>query len=104
MPEFVSKRYGYEIAPGKAYYVQFATTQWQGTFPFGGGASVDTFLDFRDRKFIVAAMNVPASMSLSEWESKHVARMQSFCKKAYAFRDSTFGGVPAMGFMDICPD
>jgi hypothetical protein len=49
-------------------------------------------------------MNVPASMSLSAWESKHVARMQSFCKKAYAFRNSTLGGAPAKEFMEMCPE
>jgi hypothetical protein len=100
---FVSKRYGYEFVPGTGYYSQFATAQWRGTFPFGGGAGVDTFLNWHDEKFIVAAMRVPSATSLSEWEGKHVRTMHSYCKKAHAFRDSTLGGAPAREFMNVCP-
>jgi hypothetical protein len=101
---FVSKRYRYQFAPGSSFYATFATSQWRGAFPFGGDPGVDTFVDWRDRKFIVAAMNVPASMNVSEWEARHVSRMQSFCKQAHAFRRSTLGGVPAEEFIDACPD
>jgi hypothetical protein len=101
---FVSDRYRYQFDPGTGFYAQYATSQWHGAFPFGGDPGVDTFIDWHERKFIVAAMPVPASMRPSEWEAKHVARMQSFCKRAHAFRRSTLGGVAAMEFIDACPD
>jgi hypothetical protein len=101
---FVSKRYRYQFDPGGGFSAQYATSQWHGTFPFGGTPGVDTFIDWHDRKFIVAAMSVPASMQLSEWNAKHAARMQSFCKQAHAFRRSTLGGVAAREFVDACPE
>ena len=103
-PDFVSKRYAYQFNPGSGFFAQYATSQWRGAFPFGGDPGVDTFIDWHERKFIVAAMKVPASMRLSDWGAKHVARMQSFCKQAHAFRRSTLGGAPAIEFIDTCPD
>lgn len=102
-PGFVSKRYGYEFVPGDGYYSRFATAQWHGTFPFGDDAGVDVFVNWHDEKFIVAALKLPSATSVSEWEHKHVTTMQSYCRKAYAFRGSTLGGAPAREFMAVCP-
>lgn len=103
-PEFVSKRYAYRFAPGEGYYAKFASTQWRGDFPRGTEPGVEAFLDWNDRKFIVAALRIPASMTLPLWKANHVARMQTQCNRAHAFRNSTLGGAPAKEFLSVCPE
>jgi hypothetical protein len=103
--KFVSKRYGYEVVlPAGRYYAYYASMAWNGKeFPFGDRGKVDVFLENSDRKFIAAAARLPTGTTLRKWEASYIAVMQSFCKRARAFRNTTLGGVAAREFTIGCP-
>jgi hypothetical protein len=101
--KFVSKKYGYEIAPVGDWDGFDAYDAWTGNFPFGSSGEVDQIIGPGDRKFIVGAKRVLAGTTLRKWEASQIANMQSFCKKARAFRNTTLGGVAAREFSLVCP-
>ena len=82
---FVSKKYGYEIAPVGDWDGFDASFAWTGVFPRGSTGEVDMIIGPGDRKFIVGAKRVPAGTTLRKWEASQIANMQSVCKKARAF-------------------
>src|SRR5262245_33522043 len=100
---FVSQLYGYEIVLTSAWYASYPSDEWTGGFPEGASGQVDVITDPGDHKFIVGANRVPAGMKLRKWEATRIAAMQSVCKKATAFRNTTLGGVAAREFTLICP-
>jgi hypothetical protein len=103
--KFVSKRYGYEfVLPAGRYYATYASMAWDvKEFPFGDSGKVDVLAGASDRKFIAAATRLSTGTTLRKWEASFIALMQSFCKKAQAFRNTTLGGVPAREFTIGCP-
>jgi hypothetical protein len=83
--KYISKRYGYSIAPKGSYLFTPAKQQWDGRFPFGATGQVDLIAGwYVEDKFAVAAKPVPAGMTLSEWEACVEGVQQQFC---YGLRD-----------------
>jgi hypothetical protein len=103
--KYISKRYGYSIAPKGSYLWIPAKQQWDGRFPFGSTGQVDLIAGwYRDDKFAVAAKPVPAGMTLSEWEAFVEGVQQKFCWGLRNSRPSSLGGEPAQEFVNTCPN
>ena len=101
---YISKRYGYEIAPSGKYTMIQALLQWDGSFPFGASGMVDITIDSHDRKFIVAAKRVPSGMSLARWQAFVEGVKRQNCTRLRNFRSTSLGGVSAREFVNNCPD
>jgi hypothetical protein len=104
---YISKRYGYSIAPKGSYLWTPAKQNWDGRFPFGSTGQVDLIAGWyaaTDDKFAVAAKPVPAGMTLSGWEAFVKGVQQQQCYRLRNFRASSLGGEPAQEFDNICPN
>jgi len=102
---YISKRYGYSIAPKGSYVFVPAKQNWDGRFPKGDTGQVDLIAGwYINDKFVVSAMPVSAGTTLSEWEAFVVGVQRGYCSRLRNFRPSSLGGEPAQEFVNTCPN
>ena len=100
---YISKRYGYSIAPKGSYLWTPAKQNWDGRFPYADTGQVDLIAGwYRDDKFLVSAMPVSAGTTLSEWEAFVKGVQDRYCGRLRNFRPSSLGGEPAQEFVNTC--
>jgi len=102
---YISKRYGYSIAPKGSYLWIPAKQQWDGRFPFGSTGQPDLIEGwYTNDKFGVTAKPVPAGTTLPDWEAFVKGVQQQQCYGLRNFRPSSLGGEPAQEFTSTCPN
>jgi hypothetical protein len=100
---YISKRYGYSIAPKGSYLWTPAKQNWDGRFPYADTGQADLIAGwYIDDKFLVSAMPVSAGTTLSEWEAFVKGVQDRYCGRLRDFRPSSLGGEPAQEFVNTC--
>jgi hypothetical protein len=100
---YISKRYGYSIAPKGSYLWTPAKQNWDGRFPYVDTGQVDLIAGwYINAKFLVSAMPVSAGTTLSEWEAFVKGVQDRYCGRLRDFRPSSLGGEPAQEFVNTC--
>jgi hypothetical protein len=104
--EFVSDRYGFQLALNDGWSETDAQLDWDGKKL--QGLSSSSFADFEElqtgRAFTVGAAPVPEGMQLDAWRAALSLAVPAGCVDPAATKKTTLGGEPALTWATNCGD